>query len=357
MNGRVALVASSSADVGPRAMTERLAFLLRAGWDARLLCRGEPWRDHPALRDPAVADRIVRARHLREPPSPFSRKLRRLAPDLIHFESAWAASAALNRGDLGDARIIVSLRDDGRDLALPDPSLVWTRAQALVFGHRAGLKRAVARGWPETIAEVIPAAVPDPGPVPISAVDSGSDAQSESGVLNVLSAGPVIWEQGLEHSVHAVALALERGIACRYRIVGEGDHLHAVAFARHQLGLSDRVELLESEGGERLAAELGRADVFIDPAVTDTTTAAPLSAARARGVAFIATPRPGLRERGGLIVPRRDPHALAQALVRLAEDPKLRARLGGEGRADTPANGHLEQLEQLYRRTLSTGQG
>jgi glycosyltransferase involved in cell wall biosynthesis len=135
--------------------------------------------------------------------------------------------------------------------------------------------------------------------------------------LRVLSAGPVTWQQGFEHSVHAVRLALDLGVECEYRIAGEGDHLVAVAFARHQLRLSDHVELLPSDGSAGLLEELRMADVFVDPAVTDDVPTEPVVAARKLGVPVVATPRPGLPPDIAVTVPRRDPRAIAEALATL----------------------------------------
>jgi hypothetical protein len=138
--------------------------------------------------------------------------------------------------------------------------------------------------------------------------------------LRLLRPGPLTWEQGLEHALHGVRLALDMGVACHHRVLGAGPHLHPVAFARHELGLAEHV-VLDADGS--LEDELGRADVLVDAAVTDRASTAPVRLARARGVAFVATARPGLAAEGGILVARRDPSAIARALASLA----------GEGRA------------------------
>jgi glycosyltransferase involved in cell wall biosynthesis len=52
----------------------------------------------------------------------------------------------------------------------------------------------------------------------------------------------------------------------------------------------------------------------------------------------------------GLLVPPEEPKALSDALVRLASQPALRARLGAAG-PDRIAGGHLpEQMTEAYER-------
>ena len=67
--------------------------------------------------------------------------------------------------------------------------------------------------------------------------------------------------------------------------------------------------------------------------------------AQAHGVPVVCTDAGGLPENvddgvTGIVVPRRDPAALAAALTRLAADGDLRARMGAAGR---------DRVERLFR--------
>jgi glycosyltransferase involved in cell wall biosynthesis len=349
MTPRVALVASVTTDDPGVLLVARLRHLLESGWDARLFCKGERWREDPALRDPAVRRHIEVAARARSDSSPFDRRLRKLRPDLIHFHSGWAAWKAMRNGRLPDCRVVISLRADGMDLAVPEPRMLWERADRLVFPHRAALDRAAARGCPRDKAAVLH--------VPSTDLEAEAEGVARAGSLRILSAGALVWEQGFEHSVHAVRLLLDAGVPCEYRILGEaGDHVEAVAFARHQLGLADHVHLITPNGSDRLGEELRAADVFVDPAVTDTTSPTALAVAQSGGLPFVATARrDGLPADAGFAVPRRDPRAIADALARLAADPDLRVRMGRAGRRlrGVPTlDDHLEELERLYVETL-----
>jgi glycosyltransferase involved in cell wall biosynthesis len=340
VSARLALVVSTTSDDGGGVMAARLRHLLDAGWDAHLLCKGESWAREPALSAGLPPERVQVTVPRRRESNPFARPLRRLRPDLVHFHSAWTAVRGLRFGRLASARVVVSLRRDGQDLVAPSLERLWRRADLFLFRDEPALERAVARGCPPDRCEILPPPVPAFEP----AVDG-------RGPLRLLSVGPLRWEQGYEHSIHAVRLLLDQGIPCEYRIVGAGEHAEAVAFARHQLGLADHVELLSANGSDGI----GPADVFVDPAVADGVDTGALASAQAHGIPYVATTRAELPDGAGIAVPRRDPTALADALARLARDPALRSEMGRTARrlARPPTVAHHHaRLEALYRRAL-----
>ncbi|MGH2991963.1 MAG: glycosyltransferase family 4 protein [Solirubrobacterales bacterium] len=369
MRPRVALVVTTTTAERGDVLAKRLRGLLDTGWDARLFCKGESWASDPALRDPALGPRVEfsPARDRYPPPllhrrpaellrylrargeaGPFDRRLLELRPDLIHFHSGSAAWKGMRLKNILDCRVVVSFREDGADLDVPDPALLW-EADLLLFPDEDGVERAAARGCPRERAEVLP---------PPLTLDPRLDGpRPQAGPLRVLSAGPLTWAHGFEHSVHAVRLVLDMGIACEYRIVGRGDHLLAVAFARHQLDLAQHVELVSPDGGNPLMEELRTADVLVDPAVTDTISPTPLIAAQALGIPFVATRRDGLPEDAGIAVPRRNPRAIADGLAILAGDPAVRERMARAGRAGIgrypTLEEHLLRLEDLYGSVLA----
>lgn len=99
---------------------------------------------------------------------------------------------------------------------------------------------------------------------------------------------------------------------------------------------------------ERLREMYADADVLVVPSIETATFREPwglvVNEAMNRGSAVIASDAVGavagglVRDgRNGLVVPAGDPDALAGALVRLAGDPRLRARLGAAGARDVGA--------------------
>ena len=131
--------------------------------------------------------------------------------------------------------------------------------------------------------------------------------------LRLLAAGPPTWTQALEDAVQAVRLLLDRGIDTRLAIVGEGEQIDAVTFARHQLGLERRVEFVPAGGSQGWAERLDRSDAVLDVSVQDAPTDV-VALARARAIPVYSTSagdgEPHLRP-----IPSRDPHGVADTLA------------------------------------------
>jgi glycosyltransferase involved in cell wall biosynthesis len=146
--------------------------------------------------------------------------------------------------------------------------------------------------------------------------------------LRVVGIGPLSWMQGYEHALSAVNLLIERGVACAYRIVGRGVYFDAVAFAAHQLGLDGCVELVQPHPRADLRAHLRWAEVLVDSSVA-AVSPRPVFDAHAAGVPVVTT-EPAHSD-AAIVVPRRDPAALCDALDALVRDRGLRAQLVAAG--------------------------
>jgi colanic acid/amylovoran biosynthesis glycosyltransferase len=140
------------------------------------------------------------------------------------------------------------------------------------------------------------------------------------------------------HALAAMRQALDRGCDIRYTIAGEGPHRVEIDAAVRRLGLADRVEMAGTLSEAAVLALLQRADAFVLPSV-GLGEAAPVSVmeAMACGLPVIASVIGGTPDMitdgaDGLLVPQADEQALADAFVRLAQDPQERRRLGAAAR-------------------------
>lgn len=123
----------------------------------------------------------------------------------------------------------------------------------------------------------------------------------------------------------------------RLRIVGGGPELPRLRARARELGLGDRVTFLgEVPDDGAVRREYLAADLFCLPSLQEGFGIAYLEA-MAAGLPVVATRAAAVPEvvpdgEVGLLVPPRDPEALAAALARLLDDTDLRRRLGQAGR-------------------------
>ena len=278
-----------------------------------------------------------------------------LRPRVLHFHSAAAARDCLHLKPVLECKVVVSLTgEDLNMVGLDQPHYyrdVWRTADLLHVPDESLWRRALRRECPpdRPRAVVPPAANTDY----FDPADS-APAKADGGPLRILSVGPLVWAQGYEHALHAARVLLDRGIDFEYRIVGDGEHLPALTFARYQLGLEGMVELLSPDGPAALRSQLRWADVFLNAAVAEGFTEA-MAEAHAMELPVVASER-GLLDRsadGALVAPRRDPHALSEKLAQVAADPGLRRQLGERGRARAveafDMRRQLARFEELYR--------
>jgi len=133
---------------------------------------------------------------------------------------------------------------------------------------------------------------------------------------------------------------------------------------RHQLGLDDAVDFAGAVPHGQVQRELAEADVLVHLSTSEGFGNAVLEA-QAMACPVVASDADGLPENvldgeTGLIVPRRNPEAAADALEALAKDAHLRRRLGEAGRRRVQQEFTLEReldgFERLYglARGLST---
>jgi glycosyltransferase involved in cell wall biosynthesis len=277
-----------------------------------------------------------------------------LTPRVVHVGSAeslftWATPAA----QVG-ARVVTSFHGE-ESLSGPeapgDWHAVWDASHAVVTETAALAETAYRLGAPERAVAIVP-------PIP-ERVSAAPEARPANEPLHVLSKGPLSWAQGYEHSLQAIRFLADEGVQCSYRIVGTGDFIDAIGFARHQLGIEDLTEV--RDGAETRPGEhLSWARVLVDPAVVPTSPRTIFSAL-ARGLPVVTTQPPPGAEDAVLPVPRRDPRALADALGALARGPELYRRLAEGGLAFTQArqgrDDGVGELVRLYRSLGRTTDG
>lgn len=164
---------------------------------------------------------------------------------------------------------------------------------------------------------------------------AGVPPEPTSGPIRALFLGRLVRYKGVD----VLLRALERVPELRLDIVGagpEGPRLRTLAQA---LAVTDRVRWYGEYPDEDIPRRMAEAHFLVLPSVTVEEMFGLVAVeAMAAGRPVITTDLPtGVRDvnshgQTGLVVPLRDPDALARAMNTLAGDAALRARMGAEGR-------------------------
>jgi glycosyltransferase involved in cell wall biosynthesis len=148
-------------------------------------------------------------------------------------------------------------------------------------------------------------------------------------------------EKGHRHLIDAAALVVREVPDARFVILGEGDQRPALERQIKELHLDKHVVL---PGFRADILSFMRAfDVFVMPSLSEGLGTSLLDA-MASAKPVVASNTGGIPEvvahsETGFLVPPRDHHALAMAIVRLLKDSGLRERMGGAG---------LERVQRMF---------
>jgi glycosyltransferase involved in cell wall biosynthesis len=172
-----------------------------------------------------------------------------------------------------------------------------------------------------------------------SGVDMGefSPRPEEPGPPLVVLAGRMLWDKGIGEFVAAADMLREAGVAARFALVGGTDSGNRAAVPAEQLDAWSAAGVVEWWGHRDDMPEVFRqAHIVCLPSYREGLPKVLVEAA-ACARPLVATDVPGCREivrneQNGLLVPPRDPTALAAALRRLIEQPELRRSFGARGR-------------------------
>jgi colanic acid/amylovoran biosynthesis glycosyltransferase len=178
----------------------------------------------------------------------------------------------------------------------------------------------------------------------------------------VLAVGRLVEKKGFDDLIRACELLRAGGVRFRCLIVGKGELEDDLQALISELDLEQHVELAGPLPREKLLELFPRASVVAAPCVVGSDgnrdgLPTVLTEALALKVPVVATPVTGIPElvedgRTGLIVPERDPAALAGAIRRLIEEPETARRLGEAGRArverDFDLRVNVRELRTLF---------
>jgi len=170
----------------------------------------------------------------------------------------------------------------------------------------------------------------------------------------------LIRRKGIDVLLRAVKLLDEHDPPIRVLLAGSGPDEEAFVRLSRALEVDDRVTFL-GERSDVGAIFRDASDIAVLPSREELFGIVILEAGLARKP-VVASRVGGIPEavddgRTGLLVPRDDPRALAEALGRLARDPELRVNMGIQAHdrvlREFTARHNAERLQELYERLLS----
>lgn len=165
----------------------------------------------------------------------------------------------------------------------------------------------------------------------------------------------LLWDKGVGEFVTAARILRARGTEARFVLVGETDPGNPMTVPMRQIRAWAEDGSVECWGWlEDMPAVYARSHIVCLPSYREGLGKVLVEGA-ACGRPLVATDVPGCRAvvrhgENGLLVPPRDPEALAEAIAILLKDPALRARMGARGREIAV---HEFCKERVVRETLA----
>ena len=185
----------------------------------------------------------------------------------------------------------------------------------------------------------------------------------------LLFVGRLVERKGAHVAIEALEVLKRKGREAHLTVVGDGperDRLEALAGEK---GVRAQIDFRGSVPAESVADAFAEADVFLMPALTDwkgeqegfglvlveaMMSGVPVVASQSGGIPDVVTD-----EETGLLVPERDPEALAGAAARLLTDRALGRRLARSAAEDVRRRFAPEAIarrfEAVYRRAAAVG--
>lgn len=177
----------------------------------------------------------------------------------------------------------------------------------------------------------------------------------------VVMAARLLRDKGVFEFVEAARLLKQRGLAVQMRLIGSPDPGNPTSVTQQELDHWASEEKIELLGYRKdIAEQYAEANIVCLPSYREGLPKGLVEAA-ACGRAVVTTDVPGCRDavtadETGLLVPVKDPVALAVAIQTLIENPKLRKQMGEGGRALAEEAFTIERVVEqhmdIYRELL-----
>lgn len=156
--------------------------------------------------------------------------------------------------------------------------------------------------------------------------------------VNVVMASRLLREKGVYDYVQAAKLLKAKGVNAQFLLVGEPDYGNPSALEQQQIDAWHASGVIKAMGHQPdMQQTFAQANIVVLPSYYGEGVPKVLIEAAACGRAIVTTDNPGcsdtvLENKTGLLVPKKDPNSLADAIEKLAIDHSLRQQMGSAAR-------------------------
>jgi glycosyltransferase involved in cell wall biosynthesis len=177
----------------------------------------------------------------------------------------------------------------------------------------------------------------------------------------------MLWHKGVQEFVDAARIVRKSGQDARFVMVGDTDSDNPAGVSAEQLEQWVNEGVIEWWGyQESMPDVFAKSHIVCLPSKYREGVPKVLIEAASCGRPIVTTDMPGCREivqdgENGILVPSNDGRAVADAIIRLLEDAKLRTKMGDQGRAlvqkEFSVESVVEKTVEVYRDVLRKRQG
>jgi colanic acid/amylovoran biosynthesis glycosyltransferase len=153
----------------------------------------------------------------------------------------------------------------------------------------------------------------------LSILKFSSENLKYSEPIEIVTIARLHWIKGLSYTLEALAVIKKTGIDFKYTIIGSGSQYEELAFAIHELGLTENVLLTGQIPHNEISNRLSNGSIYLQYSQSEGFCNATLEA-QALGLLCIVSDGGALKENviheeSGWIVPKRNPVALAKKII------------------------------------------
>jgi glycosyltransferase involved in cell wall biosynthesis len=268
--------------------------------------------------------------------------LRRYHPDVVLVHTAHDAVAVfrdlplLAVARLAGTRVVLHLHGSSPQLLAGSrlsPARLGSSALARLASGLLVLSREEQAAWQKWMPELRVGFVTNP----YRRSHPDVDRPRRAGKLRLLFVGRLLEQKGVLDLIRALPM-VRQATEQELVVAGTGPAAEKVGHLARCLGLEQHVRLAGYVEGSALRELYAAADVFVLPTWWNEGFPTVLAEAMDAGLAIVTTPTRGAADHlrdgvNALLVPPRNPPALAAAIVRLAQDPQLQRQMGRANQA------------------------